>query len=162
MEGQNDSSFPRPPWETQPDESNTQVVEQYPEMYIHPQVQQTVSYGQQNAVYPQGEYMGNNVYLEPANQPFQNNQYAWTQQPQQQTGRIQPGQMYPQHTHGYQMQGYGYLNSYGQQDPQLLQRQMTSSAQSYSSASKPKNSEDKLFGDLVDISKFKSAKSNAG
>lgn len=53
MVGQNDSSFPPPPWETQPDESNTQAAAQYPKVCVHLQVQQAVPYGQQNSLYPQ-------------------------------------------------------------------------------------------------------------
>ncbi|CAM8919666.1 unnamed protein product [Rhodiola kirilowii] len=165
---QSDSSFPPPPWEAQPVESNAQ----YPDMQVNTQVQQTVPYGHQNGMYPQVEQMGNGMYTHLASQSFQNNQYIGMQ-PQQ----MPPGQMYPQQMYGYQMQGYGYGQ---QQDPRLLQQQMsglsmtsnngssmtnyypTSSAASYSSASKPKKPEDKLFGDLVDISKFKSAKSTAG
>ncbi|CAM8952794.1 unnamed protein product [Rhodiola kirilowii] len=173
---QSDSSFPLPPWEAQPAESNTHAA-QYPEMQGNPQVPQTAHYGQQNGMYHPGsvpmggEQMGNGMYMQPASQPFQSNQYA---------GML-PGQMYSQQMYGYQMQGYGYPYGYGQQqDPRLLQQQMsglsmtgngsvmmnnsypTVSAASYSSAAKPKKPEDKLFGDLVDISKFKSSKSTAG
>uniref|UniRef100_A0A7N0V532 Uncharacterized protein n=1 Tax=Kalanchoe fedtschenkoi TaxID=63787 RepID=A0A7N0V532_KALFE len=167
-----DSSFPPPPWEAQPAETNTQAAAQYPEG------QQTAPYVQQNGMYPQaslpmgGEQMGNGMYMQPASQPFLNNQY----QSQQHMG------MLPQQMYGYQMQGYGYPYGYygQQQEPRLLVQQMsglsmtgsnggmmnssypTASSASYSSAVKPKKPEDKLFGDLVDISKFKSAKPAAG
>lgn len=86
--------------------------------------------------------------------------------------------MYPQQMYSYQMAGYGY--GYNQQlllqQQQLLQQQMyglsmsndsSSSYQvptssSYPSSDKPKRPEDKLFGDLVDISKFKPTKPTPG
>ncbi|KAL0311983.1 UNVERIFIED_CONTAM: TOM1-like protein 9 [Sesamum radiatum] len=87
------------------------------------------------------------------------------------------GYMYPQQMYGAQMAGYGYGYGYGQvpqQNAQFLQQSMyglsvrddaglrnssySVSTSSYVPAGKPSKPEDKLFGDLVDISKFKAAK----
>lgn len=87
--------------------------------------------------------------------------------------------MYPQQMYSNQMTGYGYGYGYGQQQnsPFLEQRMAglsvrddgalkSSSYQlstpSYVPSGKPSKPEDKLFGDLVDISKFKSAKGPSG
>ncbi|POO03949.1 GAT domain containing protein [Trema orientale] len=75
---------------------------------------------------------------------------------------------YPQQMYGQQMAGYGYGQ---QQGPQYLEQRMYGlsvrddngfrnsyqvSTSSYVPPSKPSKPEDKLFGDLVDIAKFKS------
>lgn len=89
-----------------------------------------------------------------------------------QMGYMQPQQMYNNQMPGYgQPTGYGY--GYGQQNNQFLEQRMSglsvrdngalsSSAyqttSSYVPSGKPSKPEDKLFGDLVDITKFKPAK----
>lgn len=97
---------------------------------------------------------------------------------------VQYGQMdytYPQQMHGNQMAGYSYSYGYGRelmQNAQYLEQNMSGlslrggnaprdssyslSAPSYVPPGKPTKPEDKLFGDLVDISKFKPAKATAG
>ncbi|KAJ4842973.1 hypothetical protein Tsubulata_017443 [Turnera subulata] len=90
-----------------------------------------------------------------------------------QAGMMTP--MYPQQMYGNQMAGYGYGQ---QQVPQYLEQQMYGlsvrdesglknstyqvSTSSYVPPMKPSKPEDKLFGDLVDIAKFKPAKSGPG
>ncbi|CAI9784851.1 unnamed protein product [Fraxinus pennsylvanica] len=93
---------------------------------------------------------------------------------------LQSGQMaymYPQQMYGNQMANYGY--GYGQQqNAQFLKQNMSGLSirddsilrNSYSSAPTPTSSyvprplkpEDKLFGDLVDITKFKPTKTSPG
>lgn len=89
----------------------------------------------------------------------------------------QMGYMYPQQMYGNQMAGYGYGYGYGQAQPQnaqFIQQNMSGlslrddsalrnssyplSTSSYIPSGKPSKPEDKLFGDLVDISKFKPVK----
>lgn len=88
----------------------------------------------------------------------------------------QMGYMYPQQMYNNQMAGYGYGYSYPQNQQQNAYfAQQTISALSVrddsglrnSSSSnlaslRPPKPEDKLFGDLVDMSKFKSGKSAPG
>lgn len=98
---------------------------------------------------------------------------------------VQSGQMNytypPQQMHGNQMAGNSYSYGYGQelmQNAQYLEQNMSGlslrdgnaprdssyslSAPAYVPPGKPTKPEDKLFGDLVDISKFKPAKAIAG
>nr|GMC49096.1 TOM1-like protein 9 [Ipomoea batatas] len=87
--------------------------------------------------------------------------------------------MYPQQMYSNQMTGYGYGYGYGQQqNSQFLEQRMSGlsvrddgvlksssyqlSTPSYVPSGKPSKPEDKLFGDLVDISKFKPAKGPSG
>ncbi|KAL3500548.1 hypothetical protein ACH5RR_039641 [Cinchona calisaya] len=123
-------------------------------------------------------------------QAIQSNQFVGMQQQQMQGGAsmgmypqpMQPGQMpymYPQQMYGNQMGGYGY--GYGQQQStQYLDQRMSGfsmrddsvlgnssypgSTPSYVHvpSGKPSKPEDKLFGDLVDISKFKPTKTTPG
>jgi hypothetical protein len=83
--------------------------------------------------------------------------------------------MYPQQMYGNQMAGYGYGL---QQGTQYLEQRMNGvsvrddnglrnssyqvSTTPYVPSGKPSKPEDKLFGDLVDISKFKPGKSTPG
>ncbi|XP_073129899.1 TOM1-like protein 9 [Henckelia pumila] len=84
--------------------------------------------------------------------------------------------MYPQQAYGYQMAGYGYGQG-EQQNTQFLNQNISMSSMdhssmrnssnmvsssSYAPSGKPSKPEDKLFGDLVDISKFKTGKNHAG
>ncbi|KAK3028358.1 hypothetical protein RJ639_039816 [Escallonia herrerae] len=97
--------------------------------------------------------------------------------------QVQSGQMaftYPQQMYSNQMPGYGYGYGYGygqQQNTQFLDQRISGlsvrddsilrnsshqSALSYVPSGKPKKPEDKLFGDLVDIAKFKPTQNNSG
>ncbi|KAL0394066.1 UNVERIFIED_CONTAM: TOM1-like protein 9 [Sesamum latifolium] len=139
--------------------------------------------GPQNAVNDQvvGVYNGGhltaiNNQAMPSNQMGGLRPHPVVMYPQpMQSGPI--GYMYPQQMYGAQMAGYGYGYGYGQvpqQNAQFLQQSMyglsvrddtglrnssySVSTSSYVPAGKPSKPEDKLFGDLVDISKFKAAK----
>ncbi|KAH7840511.1 hypothetical protein Vadar_017893 [Vaccinium darrowii] len=98
---------------------------------------------------------------------------------QMQSGQM--GYMYPQQMYNNQMGGYGHGYGYGQQqqNTQFIEQRMSgmtfrddgalrnSSYQpttptSYVPSGKPSKPEDKLFGDLVDISKFKPTKTPPG
>lgn len=99
--------------------------------------------------------------------------------------QMQSGQMgyYPQQMYNNnQMGGYGYGYGYGQQpqNAQFIEQRMsgmtfrddgalrnssyqpTTTTTSYVPSGKPSKPEDKLFGDLVDISKFKPTKTAPG
>ncbi|KAM7513165.1 hypothetical protein LguiB_012040 [Lonicera macranthoides] len=100
-------------------------------------------------------------------QPMQSGQVAYTY-PQQMYGNQMPGYGY-----GYgQGDGYGYGYGQQQQNTQFLQQKMSglsvntpyqSGTPSYVPPSgKPSKPEDKLFGDLVDINKFKPTKTTPG
>ncbi|KAH6831162.1 ENTH/VHS/GAT family protein [Perilla frutescens var. hirtella] len=101
-------------------------------------------------------------------QPIQSLQPMGTYHQPMQSG--QTGYMYPQQMHANQMAGYNYGYGYGHeqmQNTQYLEQNMyglsmrdgsSASAPSYVPSGKPMKPEDKLFGDLVDISKFKPAK----
>ncbi|KAL1833216.1 hypothetical protein ACET3Z_002867 [Daucus carota] len=91
-----------------------------------------------------------------------------------QMGYMQPQQMYNQMPGYGQPTSYGYGYGYGQQqNNQFLEQKMSGlsvrdngglssstyqSTSSYVPSGKPSKPEDKLFGDLVDITKFKPAK----
>ncbi|KAH0646701.1 hypothetical protein KY284_034585 [Solanum tuberosum] len=125
------------------------------------------------------------------NQAMQNNQMVGLlPQPIQggQSMGMLPQQMPPGHMaymyaqqqmYGNQMAGYGYGYGYAQpQNTQFLNQRMSGlsvrddgvlnnssypvSTPSYIPSGKPSKPEDKLFGDLVDISKFKSPKTTPG
>lgn len=121
------------------------------------------------------------------NQAVQSNQFVGMQQPQPAMGmypQMQPAQMaymYAQQMYANQMGGYGYGYGYGQQqNTQFLDQRMSGlsvrddgvlgtpshpgSAPSYVHvpSGKPSKPEDKLFGDLVDMNKFKPTKSTPG
>ncbi|XP_073019563.1 TOM1-like protein 9 [Primulina eburnea] len=110
-------------------------------------------------------------------QPFQNPQaMGMFPQPTQSVPMVYA---YPQQAYGYQTAGYGYSYGYGQgerQNTQFLDQNISISSRdhssmrnssnmvsnsSYVSSGKPSKPEDKLFGDLVDISKFKTGKNHA-
>lgn len=120
------------------------------------------------AMYPQ--------YPHPAQNPQQMGIYP----NQMQSGQM--GYMYPQQMYGNQMASYGYGYGYPgysqgpQQNAQYLQQSMSGLTVRDDSAlrnsgitpsyvppsARPSKPEDKLFGDLVDISKFKPGKSTQG
>lgn len=114
-------------------------------------------------------------------QQMQSNHQQMGVYPQQ----MQSGQMgyYPQQMYNNnQMAGYGYGYGYGQQpqNAQFIEQRMsgmtfrddgalrnssyqpTTTTSSYVPSGKPSKPEDKLFGDLVDISKFKPTKTAPG
>lgn len=107
-------------------------------------------------------------------QQFQGGQTMGMHPQQMQYGQM--GYMYPQQMYGNQMPGYGY--GYGQQqNNQFLEQRMSGlsvrddgvlrnssyqSIPSYVPSGKPSKPEDKLFGDLVDLRKFKPTKATPG
>ena len=118
-----------------------------------------------------GMHIQNNQLVGPHPQPIRGGQSMGVY-PQQQVHF-----MYPQQMYGNQMAGYGY--GYGQQqNPQFLDQKMSGlsirddsalrnpsyqpSIPSYVPSEKPSKPEDKLFGDLVDIAKFKPTKTTPG
>ncbi|CAN7032505.1 hypothetical protein BRARA_H01294 [Brassica rapa] len=141
------------------------------------QIPQTGQVVNNNNQYPQMPQAGSGIYMQ---QPMPNQVLGqgYPSQQQQQQQQMMMAQYYAQQqqqqqAYGNQMGGYGY--GYNQQQQQggrpYLDQQMyglsmrdqtshhvssSSSATSYLPPTKPKNKpEDKLFGDLVDISKFK-------
>ncbi|XP_050206862.1 TOM1-like protein 9 [Mercurialis annua] len=113
--------------------------------------------------------------LQAINNPVVHNQYGMHPQggqymgmPPQQMQHAQMAAMYPQQMYGNQMAGYGYAQ---QPRGQFLEQRMYGlsvtddnglrnssyqvSTSSYVPYKKPNKPEDKLFGDLVDIAKFK-------
>lgn len=138
------SALPPPPWEAQLDNSMS-AISQPQELRIT-QVDFQPS--------PSGPYV-------PAyHQPIQSGQVAYT---------------YPQQMHGDQIAGYGYNYGYApepMQNAQYLGQDFSGlsvrdssypvSAPQYVPSGRPMKAEDKLFGDLVDISKFKPGKATAG
>ncbi|KAL6524091.1 hypothetical protein OROMI_031186 [Orobanche minor] len=179
--GAQSNAFPPPPWEAQSD-SSFPVVSQPEQMQAPHQgvfnptgPSQTVT----NEHHVAGPYSGGHlttsnqmVGLHPYPDPSPNAMAIYPQP--MQSGQM--GYTYPQQLYGSQMAmaGYGYGYGYGQQqNSQFLQQGMSGlslredsglkkSFYSTSSSSvptgKPSRPEDKLFGDLVDISKFKPGK----
>lgn len=180
-------SFPRPPWEEQPEADNSSMVDdtyqqpmQTPQVgfihgSIHPQGYQQVENGQARNEYIQPTAL---AHLSATSNPSMNSDHMGHPIQRSQSMGIQQIQyaqmvyMYPQQMYGNQMEGYAY--GYGQfQNNQYLDQRMSglsvndgvsnSSAsqptQSYVPSGKPKKPEDRLFGDLVDIKKFKPANS---
>ncbi|XP_052189964.1 TOM1-like protein 9 isoform X2 [Diospyros lotus] len=168
MYGQPVTGSPLPPLHNQavPMQNNQQLVGMQPQpiqsnqqlVGIQPQPIQNNQFGMQPQAIQGGQSMG--VYPQP----------------------MQPGQMafmYPPQMYGNQMAGYGHGYGYGQQqNTQFLDQRMSGlsvrddvalrnssyqpSITSYTLSGKPSKPEDKLFGDLVDISKFKPTKTAAG
>jgi hypothetical protein len=177
--GQNSGgSLPPPPWEAPPPAA-TDNNHQLPGPTYN-QVPQPVNYQAPN-MYPQQPIPGS--HLSPMQgvgqfqQPVQSGQVPYMYPPPQQMyGNQMPGYGY-----GYGPgDGYGYGSGYGygqqqqqqqQQNTQFIQQSMSGlsvntpyqsgTTPSYVPPSgKPSKPEDKLFGDLVDINKFKHAKNN--
>ncbi|KAL0330338.1 UNVERIFIED_CONTAM: TOM1-like protein 9 [Sesamum radiatum] len=129
-------------------------------------------------VYNGGHLTAINNQVMPSNQMGGLHPHPGVMYPQpMQSGPI--GYMYPQQMYGAQMAGYGYGYGYGQvpqqcsipsakhvwvvcDDTGLRNSSYSVSTSSYVPAGKPSKPEDKLFGDLVDISKFKAARPNKG
>lgn len=153
---------------------------------VNPQVYQPMGNNQATSMYPQpvngGNLSGfNNQNMMPNQmggfypQQIQGGQLMGMHPQQMQYGQM--GYMQPQQMYNNQMPGYGQPTGYGygygqQQNNQFLEQRMSglsvrdngalsSSAYqttSYVPSGKPSKPEDKLFGDLVDITKFKPAK----
>ncbi|KAF2584905.1 hypothetical protein F2Q70_00034073 [Brassica cretica] len=147
-----------------PQMNQTQVAYTHAQQY--PQMPQTSQPFNNNSPYPQ---MPSGMYMQ---QPMPNQALGQDYPPQQQQ-QMMMAQFYAQqqqHAYVNQMGGYGYGYNQQQQgnSPYLEQQmhgmsirdqashQVPPSSSSYLPPMKPKNKpEDKLFGDLVDISKFK-------
>ncbi|GER38069.1 ENTH/VHS/GAT family protein [Striga asiatica] len=171
--GTQNSAFPPPPWEAQLDNSS---LDRQP-----PQMQAVNPTGQS----PSATYLpvANNQVIGPYNGhlPTSNqmsgpgpNPMVIYPQPMQ-SGQMMAGYTYPQQMYGNQMAGYGYGYGYGygpQQNVQFIQQGMSGLSMRddiglrgslYSSSSmRPSKPEDKLFGDLVDLSNFKKGKTTPG
>lgn len=181
---ENNAALPPPPWEDQSSDSGPASVH-YPEptqaaqvlipnpplmqpsmggMYIQPTTGVQVQQPAINSYAIQGNQFGG---FHP--QQMQGMQYGGMVPQPYQFGPMTP--MYPQPMYGNQMAGYGYGQPLG---TQVLDQRMSglsiggdvgykgSSTPSYVHPSKPSKPEDKLFGDLVDINKFKSTKAGPG
>ncbi|KAG8381861.1 hypothetical protein BUALT_Bualt05G0016800 [Buddleja alternifolia] len=183
------SSLPPPPWEAQLDNSAISQPQQILAQQIaanHSQPSPSGTY------LPGPQTPTNNQVVGPYMQPITGGHLTpMNNQSNQMVGPtsmypqpMQSGQMaymYPQQMYGNQMPGYGYGYGYGygQQNAQFLQQSMSglsvrddnalrnysysvSTPSSYVPSGKPSKPEDKLFGDLVDISKFKPGKTTPG
>ncbi|KAK1370212.1 putative target of Myb protein 1-like [Heracleum sosnowskyi] len=176
------ASFPRPPWEEQPEADNSSLDDgAYQQPMQIPQVGFV-----HGSIHPEGyQHMENgqaiNEYIQPTTQGHLSatsnmGEVSMHRNQRSQSMGIHPHQMqyaqmaymYPQQMYGNQMAGYAY--GYAQyQNNQYLDQSMSglyvndgvsnSSAsqptQSYVPSGKPTKPEDRLFGDLVDIKKFK-------
>ncbi|CAN8273214.1 unnamed protein product [Cochlearia groenlandica] len=172
---QDASAFPPPPWEAQHQDFSPTAESGSPFSPQMHSTQNSFTYSQpvNNTPYPQMPQTGNGIYMQQPNQP---NQASGQQQQQQQQQMMMMAQYYAQQqqqqqqAYGNQMGGYGY-NQPQQGSSPYIDQQMhglsirdqnsdqvpsSSSLSSYLPPMKPKNKpEDKLFGDLFDISKFK-------
>ncbi|KAJ6382846.1 hypothetical protein OIU77_031299 [Salix suchowensis] len=183
---QGSGALPPPPWEAQQADTSQVAGAQYPQSLQATQMAVTQSQPLPGGMHPHGpqpvgnEQLGMYMQTAPSNQFFGMNPQAMQgglymgmySQPMQ-AGPM--ASMYPQQAYGNQMAGYGYGP---QQGTQYLDQRMhglsvrndnglrNSSYQvptsSYVPSGKPSKPEDKLFGDLVDISKFKPGKSTPG
>ncbi|PIM97732.1 hypothetical protein CDL12_29799 [Handroanthus impetiginosus] len=168
------SAFPPPPWEAQLDETQSAISQ--PQQLQGTQVAVSQSQPSLSGTYLHGsQTITNNQQFGMYNQAVPSNQMGMYPQPMQ-SGQM--GYIYPQQMYTNQMAGYGYGYGYGQghqQNPQFLEQSMSglsirdesalrnsSSAPSLIPSGKPTKPEDKLFGDLVDISKFKPANTTPG
>ncbi|PSR91792.1 TOM1-like protein [Actinidia chinensis var. chinensis] len=182
VHGAQSSSLPPPPWEAQPTDNHQPEGSQYPQPLHATQVVATHSQPipiTHQGFQPMGNdqmagmHIQNNQLVGPHPQPIPGGQSMGVY-PQQQMPFIYPQQMY-----GNQMAGFGYGYGYGQQqNPQFLDQRMSGlyvrddsalrnssyqpSISSYVPSGKPLKPEDKLFGDLVDIAKFKPTKTTPG
>lgn len=164
-------SFPSGSPHAQP-MANEQVVG----MYIQPITSGHLSAINSQAV-PSNQYVG--MQQQQQQQQLMHGNPAMGMYPQMQPGQM--AYMYAQQMYGNQMGGYGYGYGYNQpQNTQFIDQRMSGlsmrdngaqgtpsypgSAPSYvhMPSGKPSKAEDKLFGDLVDITKFKSTKTTPG
>ncbi|KAL2236059.1 UNVERIFIED_CONTAM: TOM1-like protein 9, partial [Sesamum indicum] len=199
---QSSNALPPPPWEAQPDNSDS-ALSQPQELQV---TQVAASSSQPSSpsgtFLPGSQTMTNDqvvgMHMQPItgghlpainNQAMQNSQMPRGSNPQPMGMLPQPMQsgqmvyMYPQQMYSNQMAAYGYGYGYGygqgqQQNAQFLEQSMSGlsvrddisrrnstnsvSTTSYVPSGKPSKPEDKLFGDLVDISKFKPGKTTPG
>ncbi|KAG5244271.1 TOM1 protein [Salix suchowensis] len=183
---QGSGALPPPPWEAQQADTSQVAGAQYPQSLQATQMAVTQSQPLPGGMHPHGpqpvgnEQLGMYMQTAPSNQFFGMNPQAMQGGPYMgmYSQPMQAGpmaSMYPQQAYGNQMAGYGYGP---QQGTQYLDQRMhglsvrndnglrNSSYQvptsSYVPSGKPSKPEDKLFGDLVDISKFKPGKSTPG
>ncbi|PNT33462.1 hypothetical protein POPTR_006G241000v4 [Populus trichocarpa] len=183
---QSSGALPPPPWEAQQADTSPVAGAQYPQSMQATQMVGMHSQPLPSGMYPHGpqpvgnEHVGMYMQTAPSNQflgmnpqAMQGGQYMGMYPQPMQAGPM--ASMYPQQVYGNQMAGYGYGP---QQGTQYLDQRMhglsvrddnglrNSSYQvptsSYVPSGKPSKPEDKLFGDLVDISKFKPGKSTPG
>ncbi|XP_057775924.1 TOM1-like protein 9 [Salvia miltiorrhiza] len=179
-DSQSSSALPPPPWEAQLDNSMPAVSQPQESQAVANDFQPSPS----GAYIPRPQTESNNPvagsYMHPSHP---GNQMMGALQPMgayhQPVQSNQMGYAYPQQMHGNQMAGYCYSYGYGygyspeqMHNAQYLEQNMSGlalrdgGASSYSvpyvPSGKPTKPEDKLFGDLVDISKFKPAKATAG
>ncbi|CAA0810575.1 ENTH/VHS/GAT family protein [Striga hermonthica] len=145
INGAQNNAFPPPPWEVQVD-SSLSATSQPPQMQaINP-----------TSPSPSGTYFPVNGHLPASNQMSGMHHIGLGPNPM-------PVVIYPQPMYGNQMGGYGYGYGYGYgHGPQQI-HQGLSGLSLYSTSStvpsgRPSKPEDKLFGDLVDLSKFKQGK----
>ncbi|KAL0297275.1 UNVERIFIED_CONTAM: TOM1-like protein 9 [Sesamum radiatum] len=193
---QSSNALPPPPWEAQPDISNS-ALSQPQELQV---TQVAASSSQPSSpsgtFLPGSQTMANDqvvgMHMQPitgGHLPVINNQMPRGSNSQPMGMPPQPMQsgqmiyMYPQQMYSNQMAAYGYGYGYGygqgqQQNTQFLEQSMSGlsmrddisrrnstnsvSTTSYVPSGKPSKPEDKLFGDLVDISKFKPGKTTPG
>ncbi|KAJ6732461.1 TOM1-LIKE PROTEIN [Salix purpurea] len=167
---QSSGSLPPPPWEAQPADTSPVTGAQYPQSMQVTQMAVTPSQpppSVNNQSAPSNQFLGMNPHA------MQGGQYMGMYPQHMQAGPM--ASMYPQQMYGNQMAGYGYGP---QQGTQFLEQRMHGlsvrddnglrnssyqvSTTPYVPSGKPSKPEDKLFGDLVDISKFKPGKSTPG
>uniref|UniRef100_A0A0A0LHW5 VHS domain-containing protein n=1 Tax=Cucumis sativus TaxID=3659 RepID=A0A0A0LHW5_CUCSA len=188
---QNNESFPPPPWESHPvgdtglvasDEYHhpttvTQAVFTHVQNGLYPQGLQPIANDQVVGVYIQpivgsqisalnGQFSLNNQ-LDLAPQTFHRGAYGAMLS--QQTGQM--ATLYPLQMFGNQFYGYGHIQPKGTQyleqrtyisdDNGIRNSSYQISALSSMPPNKPSKPEDNLFGDLVDLAKFKSMKSTS-
>lgn len=135
-------------------------------MYIQPGTT-----GQLSAINNQAAQSNQFIGMHP--QAIQGGQYMGMLPQTLQAGQM--ASMYPQQMYGNHMAGYGYGQQQGTQyleqrmyglsvrdDSGLRNSSYQVSTSSFVPTSKPSKPEDKLFGDLVDIAKFKPAKPTPG
>lgn len=178
---QSNGSFPAPPWEAQPVVDNTypngnqynQPTQVSPVFLAHSQP--TVN-GVPLVQYPMGNDQVVGMYVQPITArhlaAMSNQMGTYPQQMQSgQMAFMYPQQMYGNNQMGVYGNAHGYGNGYGNgQNAQYIDQQMSalsvranggvkiSAYQSSTPSGKASKPEDKLFGDLVDISKFKPTK----
>ncbi|XP_073129452.1 TOM1-like protein 9 isoform X2 [Henckelia pumila] len=189
---QSGGSFPPPPWEAQLDNSQSAINHpqqmQLTNVATHPQPLHNGIYipGSPTMPITGGPFSVMNgfpVQNQILPQPVQNQLPVGMYPPPLQSGQMT--YVYSQQTYGDPTVPYGYSYGYGygyvqgpQPNAQLLEQNMSGlsmrddnalgtssypvSTPSYVPPGKPNKPEDKLFGDLVDITKFKPAKSTPG
>ncbi|KAL0447454.1 UNVERIFIED_CONTAM: TOM1-like protein 9 [Sesamum latifolium] len=199
---QSSDALPPPPWEAQPDNSDSALSQPQELQVTQVAASSSQSSSPSGTFLPGSQTMTNDqvvgMHMQPITgghlpaintQAMQNNQMLSGSNPQPMGMLPQPMQsgqmayMYPQQMYSNQMAAYGYGYGYGygqgqQQNAQFLEQSMSIlsmrddisrrnstnsvSTTSYIPSGKPSKPEDKLFGDLVNISKFKPGKTTPG